>query len=190
MVKHSYRPLFAAAALVMALAGAVSVAMFGGGQTPAVANNLYVIEVNTQGFNPRQCNLNRTDSFTFKNVSNVPIQLQSAYRAANGDIVPGGFGGMPPLLSVTLAPNSQLVGSISTQATGNFYYASEFGDWVNVFAFQLGGVVSCSQEAPTPTPTPTGTPTPIATATPVIISPANCTWNGCAVSISIASDGQ
>lgn len=192
MAKHSYRPLLAAAALVMALVGAVSVAFFGDGGTRAVANNLYLIEVNEEGFNPRQCNLNRGDSVTFKNTSDDEMRITSGFRNASGAIIPGGFGGMPPLLDITLDPGETYIGSESFTAGSDYFYVSEYGDHVTVSTpkTQNTGQVSCSKEAPTPTPTPTGTPTPIATATPVIIMPANCTWNGCAVGIAIASDGE
>ncbi len=192
MANHSFRPLFAAAALLMALMGAISVAFFGAGATPTGANNQYLIEVNEQGFNPRQCNLNRGDSVTFKNAGKVEIHILSGYRNAQGEIVAGGFGGLPPRFDVTLAPGETYVGSESFTAGSDYFYVSEFGDHVTVSTpkTQNTGPVSCSKEAPTPTPTPTGTPTPIATATPIIIMPANCTWNGCAVSIAIASDGD
>ncbi|HMO96356.1 MAG TPA: hypothetical protein PKD27_09545, partial [Tepidiformaceae bacterium] len=157
MVKHSYRPLFAAAALVMALAGAVSVAMFGAGQTPAIANNLYVIEVNTQGFNPRQCNINRGDRVTFKNVSAEEMHILSGYRDAQGVIIAGGFGGLPPRFDRTLAPDEQFVGSEQFDAGGDYFYVSEYGHYVTVSTpkTQNTGLVSCAKEAPTPTPTPT-----------------------------------
>lgn len=192
MAKDSLRPLLAAAALVMALAGAVSIAFFGGGGIPAQADDLFVIEVNEEGFNPRQCNINRGDSVTFKNVADVEIHILSGYRNGAGQIIPGGFGGLPPRFDVTLDPGELYVGSERFDAGSDYYYVSEFGDHVTVSTpkTQNSGQVSCSKEAPTPTPTPTGTPTPIATATPVVIRPANCTWNGCAVGIGIASDGE
>lgn len=198
MVKHSYRPLLAAVALMMALLGAISVAFFGSGQTPAGAYDLYVIEVNEQGFNPRYCQVNRGDAVTFKNVSSKPLGIVSGHKTAGGGVQPGGFGGMDPLFQVTIQPGQTHPGSVSLQGGSEFFFFSSFDNFetyedyitVSTPGTQNTGQVSCSKEAPTPTPTPTGTPTPLPTPTPIVVIPANCTWNGCAIGIAIAADGE
>ncbi len=177
MSLRSYRPLFAAVALAMALFGAISLAVFGGGETPAGAVTRWTVEVGTQGFNPRQCNIVRNDEVQFKNISSVNIRV---YK-------PGMFG-FPDEPDWTLEPG-ETSGSLKFTAGGSFEYFSEFGDSVTVFTPNTGnGTPGCFKEAPTPTPTPTFTATP--TATPPPPRPANCTWTGCAVTIGLAADGQ
>ncbi len=173
----SYRPLFAAAALVMALIGAISLAFFSGGDTPARAVTRWTIEVNTQGFNPRFCNIVRNDEVQFKNVSNVDIRVFKP-----------GHGGLPDDPDWTLKPG-EVSSALSFTAGGSYMFYSGLGHEVTVFTPNTGtGTPGCSKEAPTPTPTPTGTATP--TATPKPPKPAKCTWNGCAVAIGLASDGE
>lgn len=179
MTTVPFRPLFAAAALAMALLGALSVALFGGSQTPARAYTTYTIEVNAEGFNPRNCNINRGDSVVFKNAASVPIRVYMP-----------GHGGLPPLFDQTLEPGETSRSPQSFEAGGNYRYYSDFDDFVTVTIPQWSnaGQVSCSKELPTPTPTPTATPGPPPTPTPV--RPSNCSWVGCAVSLGVASDGQ
>ncbi len=179
MTIASFRPLFAAAALVMALLGALSVALFGGSQTPASAYSTYTVEVNEEGFNPRTCNINRGDSVVFKNAGNVAIRVY----------VPG-FGGLPPAFDQTLKPGETSASPERFDAGGNYLYYSEFGDFVTVTIPQWSnaGQVSCSKEAPTPTPTPTATPGQPQTHTPV--RPTNSTLDCSAVSLGLASDGN
>lgn len=173
----SYRPLFAALALIMALFGAVSLAVFGSGDTPAGAVTRWTVEVDTHGFNPRHCNIVRNDEVQFKNVSDVAIRV---YKP--------GFGGYPDDPDWTLQPG-ETSGSLKFTAGGSYDYFSEFGDSVNVFTPNTGnGTPGCSKEAPTPTPTPTFTATP--TATPPPPRPSNCTWIGCAVTVGLAADGE
>ncbi len=179
MTLASFRPLFAAAALAMALAGALSVALFAGHQTPASAYNTYTIEVNEEGFNPRTCNINRGDAVVFKNAGNVDIRIYTP-----------GFGGLPPRFDETLKPGETSLSPERFDAGGNYLYHSEFGDFVTITIPQWSnyGQVSCSKEAPTPTPTPTATPGPPPTPAPE--RPSRCTWVGCAVSLGLASDGH
>ncbi len=175
---HSYRPLFAAAALLMALAGALSLAMFSGSETPVHAETEWTIEVNEQGFNPRQCNIVRGDDVRFKNTGKVPIRV---YKP--------GFGGLPPEFDETLEPGKSSIGALSFDAGGSFVFKSDLGHQVTVFTPNTStGTPGCYKEAPTPTPTPTGTATP--TATPRPPKPANCWGSGCAISVAIASDGE
>jgi plastocyanin len=179
MTIASFRPLFAAAALAMALLGALSVALFGGSQTPASAYDTYTVEVNEEGFNPRTCQINRGDSVVFKNAGNAAIRVY----------IPG-FGGLPPSFDQTLEPGETSASPLRFDAGGNYLYYSEFGDFVTISTPKTAnaGQVNCSKEAPTPTPTPTATPGPPPTPTPV--RPSNCTWVGCAVSLGVASDGN
>lgn len=172
------RPLFAAVALISALSGAVTLAVFSGGETPASAVTRWTIEVNEEGFNPRFCSIIRNDEVVFKNVAAIPIRI---YHPE--------VGGSPPLFDQTVPP-----GELSTVQNftfgGNYVVESEFGDSVTIFNPNTGpGTPGCSKEAPTPTPTPTGTATP--TATPKPPKPANC-WGigGCAIGIALAADGQ
>jgi hypothetical protein len=173
----SYRPLLAAVALMMALFGAITLAVFGGGETPAGAVTRWTVEVDTEGFNPRQCNIVRNDEVQFKNVSNVSIRV---YKP--------GFGGLPDDPDWLLKPG-EVSGALNFTAGGSFVYYSGLGDSVTVFTpNNSNGTPGCSKEAPTPTPTPTFTATP--TATPPPPRPAKCSWNGCAVTLGLASDGQ
>lgn len=179
MTVASFRPLFAAAALAMALAGALSVALFAGHQPPVSAYNTYTIEVNEEGFNPRTCNINRDDAVLFKNAGKVAIRVY----------IPG-FGGLPPIFDETIEPGKTSASPLSFTAGGSYVYYSQFGDFVTISTPKTSnyGQVSCSKEAPTPTPTPTATPGPPPTPTPE--RPSRCTWVGCAVSLGLASDGH
>ena len=173
----SYRPLLAAVALVTALSGAITLAVFSGGEAPVHAITRHTIEVNAEGFNPRHCNVVRNDEVDFKNVANIAIQVY----------LPG-FGGQPSIFDETLAPGATS-SAVSFNAGGSYEFFSDLGDSVTVFTPNGStGVSACAKEAPTPTPTPTGTATP--TATPKPPRPKNCTWNGCAVSLGIAADGE
>lgn len=174
----NFRPLFAAAALMMALVGAVSVAMFSGAETPASAVTRWTVEVDEQGFNPRHCNIVRNDEVIFKNVSTVPIRV---YKP--------GFGGLPPEFDEVIDAGKFALSPQSFTAGGSYIYKSEFGDEVEIFTPNTGtGTPGCYKEAPTPTPTPTRTATP--TATPRPARPANCWGSGCAISVAIAADGE
>jgi plastocyanin len=179
MTIASFRPLFAAAALAMALFGALSVALFGGSRTPASAYTTYTVEVNEEGFNPRTCNINRGDAVVFKNAGKVDIRVY----------IPG-FGGLPPIFDETIEPGKTSASPLSFEGPDTKKFYSQFGDFVTISTPKTSnsGQVSCSKEAPTPTPTPTATPGPPPTPTPV--RPSNCTWVGCAVSLGVASDGN
>jgi len=195
MVLRTYRPLFAASALLMALLGGITLAVFGGAEQPVSATTRYTVEVNEKGFNPRQCNIDRGDEVVFLNAGNGPIQVHS---------VP--FGGQHPIFDQTLG-----VGETSSplryDAGSDFLYFAPktpgVTEWPSGWTFTPAygntmtvstpkttnsGGGSCAKEAPTPTPTPTATITPVPTPTPP--RPAKCTWNGCAVSLGLASDGQ
>ena len=77
----SYRPLFAAAALIMALSGLLTGRLQRRRNTrPAV--NVWTVEVNEQGFNPRHCNIVRGDEVYFKNTGKVPIRVFKPGMAA------------------------------------------------------------------------------------------------------------
>jgi hypothetical protein len=174
----SYRPLFAAIALFMALGGALTLATFSGSDTVVHAEQLWTIEVNEQGFNPRQCNVVRGDDVVFKNVGHVAIRV---YKP--------GFGGLPPEFDETLQPGATSGSPQSFDAGGSFVYKSDQGFSVTIFTpNDSNGTPGCFKEAPTPTPTPTRTATP--TATPPPPRPANCTWNGCAIGVALAADGE
>lgn len=177
------RPVLAALALAMALTGAVTLAVFSGGETPAGAVTRWTIEVNAQGFNPRQCNIVRNDEVQFKNVASVPLRI----------FKPPYFG-LPSDFDETLPPGGlSSVRVYTSGATEEFF--TDAGYTVTVHSpFTSTGTPGCFKEAPTPTPTPTFTATPPATATPTAtprpVRPANCTWNGCAVTIGVAADGE
>lgn len=175
----SIRPLLAASALTMALVGALTLAMFSGGETTARAVTRWTVEVNEKGFNPRQCNIVRNDEVVFKNTGTKEIRV---YKP--------GFGGLPPEFDETIPAGGTSLSPQSFTAGGSYVYFSEFGDSVTIFTPNVGtGTPGCFKEAPTPTPSPTGTATP--TATPKPPKPANC-WGvgGCAISIGIAADGE
>ena len=173
------RPLLAAVALTSALSGAITLAVFSGGETPASAVTRWTIEVNEQGFNPRFCSIVRNDEVVFKNSGKIPIRV---YHPV--------IGGLPPDFDETLAPGATSESPLSFTAGGNFGVKSDLGAEVTIFNPNTGpGQSACQKEAPTPTPTPTGTATP--TATPKPPKPANC-WGigGCAISVALAADGE
>jgi len=144
---------------------------------PAQAETLWTVEVNEEGFNPRHCNIVRGDNVRFQNVSDIDIRV---YRE--------GHGGLPPDPDWTLVPG-ELSEELSFDAGGSYVFHSSLGDFVTVFTPNTGtGVSGCAKEAPTPTPTPTRTATP--TATPAPPKPAKCTWNGCAINVGLAADGD
>ena len=161
----------------MALTGGITLAIFSGGNTIANAVVRHTIEVDEEGFNPRVCNIVRDDEVVFKNVGDDPIRV---FRP--------GHGGFPADPDWTLQPG-ETSSPLKFTAGGNYTYHSSEGDTVLVFTPNLGtGSRSCNKEAPTPTPTPTFTPSP--TATPPPPRPAKCTWNGCAISLGLAYDGN
>lgn len=173
----SYRPLLAAIALFMALGGALTLATLSHAPTNVSATTRWVVEVNEQGFNPRQCNIVRNDEVVFKNVGHVAIRV---YKP--------GFGGLPDDPDWTLAPGEESP-ALSFTSGINDVYKSGLGHSMTVFSPFVGnGTPGCFKEAPTPTPTPARTATP--TATPPPPRPANCTWNGCAVAVALAADGE
>ena len=176
----SLRPLLAALALSMALIGALTLAIFSGGETPAGAITRWTIEVNREGFNPRQCNIVRNDEVVFKNMDSVPIRV---YKP--------GHGGLPPQFDETLAPGQVSSALAYTSGANDEFYTDE-GDHVTVHTpFTSTGTPGCYKEAPTPTPTNTPTITPTASPSPTPRPrPANCTWNGCAISVGVAADGE
>jgi hypothetical protein len=175
----SYRPLIAAAALVMALTGGITLAAFSGGETrPAYAINVWTVEVNEEGFNPRHCNIVRGDRVFFKNTGDIAIRV---YRP--------GHGGLPDDPDWTLQPNETTASAQQFDFGGEITYKSSLGHEVTVFSPNTStGTPGCQKEAPTPTPTPTFTATPTATQKPP--GPKNCTWIGCAVSLGLAADGE
>lgn len=170
-------------ALLMALTGAITLAVFSGGETRVGAVTRWTIEVNANGFNPRQCNIVRNDEVVFKNTGATPIRVFNE-----------GFGGLPATFDETLDPNEvSSPRGYTSGATEEFF--SDGGHSVTVHTpFTGTGTPGCFKEAPTPTPTPTSTATPIRTATPTATPPpprpANCTWKGCAVSVGLAADGE
>lgn len=176
----------AVAALMMTLAGVAALLMAHSGEA-AQGDTPYVIEVDEQGFNPHQCNINRGDSVVFKNVGHTEIEVISP-----------GFGGLPPDPDFILQPGESSSALIYT-AGGNYHYEDANNPNHTVTVSTPGrsnaGTVSCSKEAPTPTPTPTRTPGP----TPVPLSP-KCVarayllgaipgHEGCAFALGLASDG-
>lgn len=177
MQRIALRPLLAALALGMAVTGALTLAFFGAAETPAGAATRWTVEVSREGFNPRQCNIVRNDEVAFKNVDTVPVRV---YKP--------GHGGLPPQFDETIAPGATSAALAYTSgATDEFF--NDDGDSVTVHTpFQTNGTPGCYKEAPTPTPSPTATASP--TATPPPARPANCTWNGCAVTVAIAADGE
>lgn len=170
----------------MALAGAAALMIAHSGKA-AQGDQPYVIEVDEQGFNPRQCNINRGDSVVFKNAGHTEIEVISP-----------GFGGLPPDPDYILQPGEVSPALLYT-AGGNYHYEdannASHGMTVSTPGRSNTGNVSCSKEAPTPTATPTKTPGP----TPVPMSP-KCVARayllgaipgneGCAIALSLASDG-
>ena len=170
-------------ALFMALTGAITLAVFSGSGPSAGAATRWTIEVNEMGFNPRQCNIVRNDDVVFKNTAASAIRVYIE-----------GFGGLPATFDETLAPN-EVSSPRGYNAGITEVFFSDRGHSVTVYTPSTStGTPGCFKEAPTPTATPTFTATPIPTATPTATPtpqrPANCTWNGCAVSAGLASDGE
>ncbi len=163
----------------MALFGAITLAVFSGGETPARAITQWTVEVNEKGFNPRFCNIIRDDEVVFKNTGKIEIRV---YKP--------GFGGEPPQFDEMIPVGGTSLSPQSFTAGGSYVYSSGLGHTVTIYNPNVGtGTAGCSKEVPTNTPTATGTATP--TATPKPPKPANC-WGvgGCAISVAIASDGD
>ncbi|WP_322819723.1 hypothetical protein [Tepidiforma sp.] len=171
------RPLVVALALAGALAGGLSVAFFGGRAEPASAYDRYLIEVTSEGFNPRTCRINRGDEIQFKNVGTVAVRV---YKPQ--------IGGLPPDPDITLEPGESSYPISYTAGTTDRYFTDD-GHMVEVLTPPRSNTwqVSCAKEAPTPTPTPTPTATPQAPAPPPL--PAKCWGRGCAVGPNLAFDG-
>lgn len=173
MRKDRLRPLVMALGLVGALAGGLSVAFFGGRTEPASAYDRYVIEVTSEGFNPRTCRINRGDEIQFRNVGNVAVRVFKPQ-----------IGGLPPDPDITLEPGESSYPISYTAGTTDRYFTVD-GHVVEVLTPPRSNTwqVSCAKEAPTPTPTAT----PQAPATPPL--PAKCWGRGCAVGLNLAFDG-
>ncbi len=187
---HSYRPLFALAAVVMAMVGGVTLFL---GQSEAAAPPRYVIEVSDTDFNPSVCSVNRNDQVMWKNVGTVVHRV----------IRPDAGVGAPPLYdSGDLQPGEsssplQLTGGL--RWTMHDQYHPELTGVVQTPLTANNGQVSCSKEAPTPTPspTPTATETPVPTPTPIPHSLGYCRAEslgavagseGCAIAGQLAAD--
>ena len=172
----------ALAALVMALAGGVTLMMSeASGQSPN--GPPYIIEINEEGFNPRQCNVNRVAPDNVVAFKNTGTQVHTVFRP--------GFGGLPDDPVFVLQPGETSAGGVSFTAGGDFIFYdrdSDFTVTVSTPKLTNTGVISCSKELPTPTPTNTPTVTPTPTPTPP--PPANCWAPGCAIAVGVASDGE
>jgi plastocyanin len=178
MSEHRFRPLIAAIALAIALAGGLSVAFFGAATESASAYDRYTIEVSREGFNPTTCRINRGDEIQFLNVDTVPLRV---YKP--------GHGGLPADPDFVLQPGERSTVFSYTAGTTDRYYTDN-GQSVEVLTPPRSNTwqTSCAKEAPTPTPTATPTPTlPGGGAPP---KPARCWGNGCAVMPNLASDGE
>ncbi len=189
MFGRTFRPLFLAAALAMALGGAIAVLHTG--EKPAAADSSLTIDILDSGMNPTLCALGRFDTVHWQNrTSQVrkilfddlsytdPVTNQTT-SLSTGDIAPGASSS-----GVTLG------------AGGNYAYHDVYNPSLKgmLQAPQRSdtGPIVCSPLPPTPTPssTPKVTPTPIVppTPTPQPRHPRCTGLLGCAIAPSIASD--
>lgn len=181
-----HRPVLAALAAALLLAGIVTVSI-GRGGTSANAAGTVTIEILDSGFNPQVCQVNRNNSTVlWKNKSTkvrrviVKGAIEPIYDS--GDLQPGetGLGGV-------------YITSLATYQVSDFYEPTMTGQVVSPMSPSAQTV--CSPLPPTPTPTPTRTPTPIPTPTPIAPTPAPLQLHprciglqGCAIAPIIASD--
>jgi len=184
MTARWYRPLMAAAAVGMALAGAFSVRFVGGSGTASAGgqNEPYTIEVSDVAVNPPTCNINRGDSVVWKNIGTKVHRMIKPDAGVNS----------PPLYDSGDIQPGETSSPALFESGGKFQYYDQYDPNISGMVVTPGtannGSVSCKPLPPTPTPTPTRTPTPIPTPTPAPIVPAGCKWVGCAVGVAVASD--
>lgn len=192
MTVRWYRPLLAAAAVGMALAGGLSLLFSYSAHVEASAS--YTIEVNEQGFNPKLCKISRDDTVRWKNIGT------QVHRVIQPD---AGVGSAPLFDTGDILPGETSITMIQTYG-GNFNYVDQYNPaltgTVNTPQNSNFQAPNCSPLPPTPTPTPTRTPGPTATPTPTVPPlPKFCLANalgaaagneGCAVSPGLARDGE
>jgi hypothetical protein len=157
-----HRPVLAALAAGLLLAGVITVSL-GRGGTSANAAGTVTIEILDSGFNPQVCQVNR---------SGIPgVPLYDSGDIALGDTTTGGV----------------IVNQIWDQQYYEEYEKTMTGRIVSPLS--PSAQTSCSPQPPTPTPTPTRTPTPIApTPAPLQLHPRCIGLQGCAVLPVVAGD--
>jgi hypothetical protein len=191
MTVRWYRLVLAAAAVVMALAGGLSLLFSHSAHVGAVSTQ-YTIEVNEQGFNPKLCQLSRFDTYRWKNIGAIPIRV----------IRPDAGVGSPPLFDSGYLAPGEVSSPVTKDSGGGLTYFN--ADHMNITmtvtspSNSEAGPSNCSPLPPTPTPTPTRTPGPRPTPTPTVPPlPANCRATalgatagneGCAVAPAVAKD--
>lgn len=197
MTGRWYRPLLAVTAVIMALAGGLSV-LFSHTAEVMAERDIYTVEVLDSGFNPILCQVSRWDSVQFQNKSSkiVHIVQPDAGAASN-----------PPIADLGTIEPGGMSGPVIKAEGGNIYYI-DLETPSHTFTLSSpqhteSGPENCSPLPPTPTPTltptpgPTKTPTPLATPTPRL--PLFCKAQalgavrgseGCAVTGGIARDDE
>lgn len=177
MARQSYRLLFAAASLVIAVAGILFVVL--GNTARAAANSSFVIEASEAGFNPPVCQLGRRDDyFAWKNVG----------RTVRRIVVPTAGVDSPPALDTgDLQPGESSIAfelNAGTVVHYEDFYDKSLKGILQTPLHSEAGPANCSPQAPTPTPTPPPTPTPAPKPPRCITSP------GCAVVAALSRDDQ
>ena len=188
MLGRTFRPLFLAAALAMAIGG--TIALLHSGEKHAAADNLLTIDILDTGMNPQVCQLGRFEPVHWHNRTNQvrKIILDGGATDANGQTIEIATGDIP-----SGADSSPIqLGAGGTRTYHDFYNPSlkgtlsapQFSDGSN------GGSCSPLPPTPTPSPTPRVTPTPIIapTPTPQPRHPRCTGLLGCAVAPGVASD--
>ena len=175
MAQQSYRLLFAAASLGVAVTGILFVAL--GHTERAAANSSFVIEASEAGFNPPICQLgSRDDYFAWKNIGKTVRRI----------IVPTAGVNSPPALDTgNLQPGETSITFELNAGTVVHYedsYDPSLKGILQTPQYANSGPANCSPQAPTPTPTPPPAPTPVP-------RPPRCiTSTGCAVAPALARD--
>ena len=186
MAGRNVRPLIAAGALVLGVAG-LAAGLLGG--TTEVARSqsdaTYDIWVTDNGFNPASCTVLRGDNVRWINkdtvvrnvtFNNLTLPQEPNTPLSTGDLQPG-----------------ETSGTLSFDFIGsNGYHEKYTPSFTGSVSTTDRGTPSCSQQPPTPTPTPTRTATPVPpTPTPTQARPAGCgVQPGCAVIAAVSRDEE
>ena len=189
MFARTFRPLFLAVALAMALGGAV--AILHTGEKQAAADSDLTIDIIDSGMNPVLCQLGRFNTVHWRNKTGSVRKILFDNLSYTDPIT----NQTTPLSTDDIAPGANSSG-VTLSAGGNYAYHDVYNPNLkgSLSAPQRSdtGPIVCSPLPPTPTPSPTPkvTPTPIIppTPTPAPRHPRCTGLLGCAVAPGVASD--
>lgn len=177
-----HRPVLAALAAGLLLAGVITVSL-GRGGTSANAAGTVTVEILDSGFNPQVCQVNRNATTIYwKNKSTKVRRV----------VISSGIEGHPLFDSGDIAIGETTTGGVIVNQIWDQQYYDEYERTMTgriVSPLSPSAQTACSPQPPTPTPTPTRTPTPIApTPAPLQLHPRCIGLQGCAVMPVIAGD--